>query len=109
MSNHSEWADLAAIHIDGIIKAARAEGITDPKVIVQRIDDSYPFGERAYWPYKCWLRVRKAAINFVKGIPAEVDEKRIFVRVQVASERAALRPVPELDEWLNTQSLKGNT
>ncbi len=100
------WTDTAAIHIDGIIKAARAEGVTDIKVILKRLDDSYPFGERAYWPYKCWLRVRKAAIRHLNGEPAEVDvtaarkSERVFVRVQHAAESAALKPVAALDDWL---------
>lgn len=27
------------------------------------IDAAYPFGERAYWPYKAWLKARKAYLS----------------------------------------------
>lgn len=30
---------------------------------VKAVDAAYPFGERAYWPYKAWLAARKKYLS----------------------------------------------
>lgn len=53
-----EWSRLAREAID---KAAL--GVPEGATFTERkkiIDEAYPFGPRAYWPYKAWLKARRA-------------------------------------------------
>lgn len=42
---------------------------------VKAVDAAYPFSERAYWPYKAWLKARRAYLVHYgwkpKGAPAK--------------------------------------
>lgn len=54
----SGWAEsaratIAAVHFRLADDCPLAERI-------KAVDDAYPFGKRAYWPYKAWLKARKA-------------------------------------------------
>lgn len=46
------WRDVAAPIIARVLAEADR---SDPKVLRKALHDAYPFGERAYWPYKVWL------------------------------------------------------
>jgi len=47
-----------------IERVMRENPDADLKTLRKRISEAYPFGERKYWPYKCWCReVRKALRN----------------------------------------------
>ncbi len=52
-------------------------GISDPDALEKAIRAAYPFGERAHWPYKVWLKeVRRhmAVVRDLKGVglPREI-------------------------------------
>jgi hypothetical protein len=49
----SHWADTAYEVHQGLPAAATLEERT------KAVDDAYPFGERAYSPYKTWLKARR--------------------------------------------------
>lgn len=53
------WADRAYLVMCEVRIASLQAGKTPPE-IVEAINDAYPFGERKGWPYKAWLRERKA-------------------------------------------------
>lgn len=54
----SHWADHARATIDRVHRSLPADvSFKDRKAAV---DAAYPFGQRAYSPYKTWLRARKA-------------------------------------------------
>lgn len=52
MSKEKTWRDLARPIIQGVISDTK--GLSE-KEIKAAIRDAYPFGERAYHPYKIWL------------------------------------------------------
>jgi hypothetical protein len=45
------WRDIAAPIIYNIIQEV---GTSDEKLLKKRLYEAYPFGERAYHPYKIW-------------------------------------------------------
>ena len=53
-------------HAAAVIRRAMAEAAAlqlDPAATKQLVDAAYPFDERAYHPYKMWLRARKDLLN----------------------------------------------
>jgi hypothetical protein len=52
----SEWEQSAQM---AIREALRGVDRSDLKAVQRAIDDAYPFGARAHWPYKVWLKVRR--------------------------------------------------
>jgi hypothetical protein len=46
----NSWRDVAGPIIAKVIAQNRG----DPKALRRALRDAYPFGERAYWPYKVW-------------------------------------------------------
>jgi hypothetical protein len=52
------WSDIARATIERVALTIPEE--TDFKARKQFIDAAYPFGARAYWPYKAWLKARRA-------------------------------------------------
>ena len=54
----SDWSVIARQTIERV-----ALTIPDDATMKDRkaaIDAAYPFGQRAYWPYKAWLKARRA-------------------------------------------------
>lgn len=43
-----------------VAAVVRRVGLADRKALRKALYDAYPFGERAYWPYKAWLAEVKA-------------------------------------------------
>ena len=55
------WSDTARRVIAEVHAAMPADvSFADRKAA---IDAAYPFGERAHWPYKVWLRERRAYLR----------------------------------------------
>lgn len=53
----TDWSVIARQTIERV-----ALTIPDDATMKERkaaIDAAYPFGERAYWPYKAWLKARR--------------------------------------------------
>lgn len=48
----ASWRDEARPVVADVV---RRVGLTDRKALRVALRDAYPFGERAYWPYKAWL------------------------------------------------------
>lgn len=61
-ARHGRWADAAREAIAHVIRESRAAGL-DVRATIAAIDAAYPFGERAYHPYKVWLVERRRAIG----------------------------------------------
>ena len=57
----TEWSDIARATIGRV--ALTIPDDTPFKERKRLIDDAYPFGPREYWPYKAWLKARKAYLN----------------------------------------------
>lgn len=52
-----------------------------PAPTKEQIRDAYPFGERAYWPYKVWLaRVKAWRLTHAKGLRNPVDPPRVVAK-----------------------------
>src|SRR5437868_6444563 len=57
----SGWADRSRAAI-----AVVHRNLPDGATLAERtaaVDAAYPFGERSYWPYKAWLKARKAYLK----------------------------------------------
>lgn len=52
------WRERARVSLQTAYDAARAQGL-DGKALEQALFDSYPFGQRAYTPYKVWCEERR--------------------------------------------------
>ena len=52
MYSESHWRNSAAPIIARVLEETRGE---PEKIIRARLRDAYPFGQRAYHPYKIWL------------------------------------------------------
>lgn len=50
------WTDQAAAVIRRVLADTKDQ---PPKERIKAVDAAYPFGERAYWPYKAWLKARR--------------------------------------------------
>lgn len=55
---YKSWREIARGVIERTAAACAAEGLSEEETL-KRIDGAYPFGERAYHPYKMWLDERK--------------------------------------------------
>lgn len=72
----NRWRSAAQAAIEGAIRRCRAADVTDPKTILQHVDNAYPFGERAMHPYKIWLDERKKARVRLGLLPAGIPNAR---------------------------------
>jgi hypothetical protein len=57
----TSWVELARDTI-----ARVHQGLPEDATLAERqaaVDAAYPFGERAYWPYRGWLKARKAYLR----------------------------------------------
>ncbi len=52
------WRELARESLQTAYNKAQSEGL-EGKALEKAIFDSYPFGERAYTPYKVWCEERR--------------------------------------------------
>lgn len=55
------WSDIARATIEKV-----AATIPETATFGERkaaVDAAYPFGERAYWPYKAWLKARRVYLR----------------------------------------------
>lgn len=57
------------------------EGVTDKVFIGKEIDKAYPFGERAMFPYKAWLKARKEFFSKhgLGKVPEEKPDSLFYV------------------------------
>lgn len=56
------WRDIARAHIERALEEAREQGLDDAATL-KHVDAAYPFGERAYHPYKMWLSERRRLVT----------------------------------------------
>lgn len=52
------WRELARESLQTAYNKAQSEGL-EGKALEQALFESYPFGERAYTPYKVWCEERR--------------------------------------------------
>ena len=70
----SKWYTHAAT----VIRRVQAEAAAlqlDPAETRRLVDAAYPFGERAYHPYKMWLCARKDLLNTAAPAGATAQEQ----------------------------------
>lgn len=74
-----EWSDAARRAIAQAHLTVPADAtLTERKRI---IDDAYPFGERSMWPYKAWLKARKAyLVKYGYGPPLPLTALEMLPR-----------------------------
>lgn len=69
----STWSELVhTVMLATLIECDRA-GMSKAET-AQAIDAAYPFGVRAHYPYKAWLKVRKAFFA-QHGLPRSGDHR----------------------------------
>lgn len=54
------WDVISCRTIERVIRENQG---ADLKTLRKRISEAYPFGQRKYWPYKCWCREVKKALK----------------------------------------------
>jgi len=64
----------------GIHPATFPRELTDDqkKKLVRMIDKCYPFGERAMWPYKAWLKERRIVLDWLYPKAPEPIDTGLF-------------------------------
>lgn len=73
-SNISEWRKHAAYTIREAISNCKT---SNPGDIKKAIDAAYPFGVRAYHPYKIWLSERRIALEALGIVTPKSKNKRL--------------------------------
>jgi hypothetical protein len=65
------WYESAKDQIAKVISSLPSDATFDEKK--KAISESYPFGERRYFPYKMWLKAQREALGTVhkaiRGVP----------------------------------------
>lgn len=56
------WRDIARATIQKALQEAEAQGL-DPDATKHYVNTRYPFGQRAYHPYKIWLSEMRRAFG----------------------------------------------
>lgn len=69
------WRTQATTVIQQAIAEARALGYT-PEETLRLVDRRYPFGERAHWPYRVWLLVRRELLGGDPTVRQAVRRRR---------------------------------
>lgn len=66
----TDWSDIARATIQRVHAALPATATLQERK--RAIDAAYPFGERAMWPYKAWLKARRSYLaRFGYVLPAK--------------------------------------
>lgn len=92
----SKWRRRARAAIEEVVRSLTPSGPhPSPSELLKLVDAAYPFGERKYEPYKCWLRERnlfREAISSAPMLPSK-DEADVC---EVARDmvEAADDPIP---------------
>lgn len=77
--SHGTWRDIARSVIQDVVKKHGDLPIPEFR---RKLKRAYPFGERAYFPYKVWCEeVRKVLKGkmVVSTMPAEIDGKQLTI------------------------------
>lgn len=54
----TDWSDIARATIGKVHQSLPEDATLADRV--KAVDEAYPFGPRSHWPYKAWLKARKA-------------------------------------------------
>lgn len=84
------WRDVARAVIQKALAEAEAQGL-DKDATKRHVNAAYPFGERAYHPYRIWLSEMKNTFNPANPIaptPANLTQRK--AQNDALSERAEL-------------------
>lgn len=71
----SYWRERCKGIIYNVLK--QTEGASEEE-IKKALQDAYPFGERAYHPYKIWLSEIKAQRKLRKPKPTPINQTELF-------------------------------
>lgn len=61
-----------------VAKCVREIGLSDRKALNKALRDAYPFGERAYHPYKVWLSEIKNQCGGIRRSMKRSDHQDLF-------------------------------
>lgn len=61
MTSRSGWAEAARRTLQAVNERLPADATLVERVAA--VDAAYPFGERAYWPHKAWLKARRTYLS----------------------------------------------
>lgn len=84
----SKWYQQAARVIRAALAEGQARALTG-KDLLAHIDAAYPFGERAYTPYKQWLKARKNNLAPLGLVEASKPSKREAKKLEAWNEANA--------------------
>lgn len=84
------WKERAREVILAVMRGALTDGVSRDEML-KRVDESYPFGMRKYYPYKAWLEVRRALLyesaDPFSPIPTKKRQPSEAKKLRIAGER----------------------
>lgn len=90
MRKPQTWKDRAREVILAVMRGALADGVSREEML-RRVDESYPFGMRKYYPYQAWLEVRKALLYestpALTSVPSKVRKPSEAKLMRIAGEK----------------------
>jgi hypothetical protein len=81
---HETWREIARRVILKALADAQDQGL-DATATLAFVDSRYPFGRRAYHPYKMWLSERQRLVTN-PGCAAKTRRRRVVARGQLEME-----------------------
>ena len=90
--SRSEWAMRARRAMVAAVRSAAGDELSDPVLLIARVDRAYPFGERAMAPYKAWLAERKRLLAYLETPIPPPSEAEIFA-ISVAADALEENPL----------------
>lgn len=100
MARASRWGAAAEAVIRQVLAECRALDL-DAAATLKRVDAAYPFGERAHWPYKAWLRARRELLE-LPGSISRADRARLRAWEAGTKIVDPGAPLSELEAYLET-------
>jgi hypothetical protein len=99
----SIWRVGARKRIQDVVESIAEADLADKAAVLERVDAAYPFGERKYEPYKCWLKERRLFIAALEG-PCAVPTADEAGVCEVAGDLVQLGRVDEARKLLDEQA-----
>ena len=76
MKQHKTWRDIARAAIQKALQEAEVKGL-DSDETKRYVNAAYPFGARAYHPYKIWLSEMKNTFDPTSSHAATADMAKL--------------------------------
>lgn len=102
----SRWRQRARFVIQEVVEIllqSAPEVLADHTETLSRVDAAYPFGERRYEPYRCWLKERRLFIAALEG-PVQMPTRDEAEVCEVAGDLVQLGRIDEARKLLEEQA-----